>query len=109
MPRSAPLPPSYCPVPAPHSQPRYAIRSNYIQELSEGSTASGEDSIRYRAICDHQGSGLKLSFKLGEEMSLINKKSLDWYDVRKANGQRGLAPANHLEEFVPVAKQYRAM
>jgi uncharacterized protein YgiM (DUF1202 family) len=84
---------------------RGLVPSNYVEEFDPDAVYD----VMYRAIADFTGSGLKVSLKQGEEVQLIRRKSTDWFEVKKANGQRGLAPSNYLEEFVPVPKMFKAI
>ena len=36
------------------------------------------------------------------QVVLVRRKTADWFEVRKADGRRGLAPSSYLEEFVPA-------
>jgi len=38
-----------------------------------------------------------LSFKTGDQFSLVRKTSNDWWTVRSMSGDTGLAPVNHLQ------------
>ena len=38
-----------------------------------------------------------LSFKTGDQFSLVRKTSMDWWMVRSMSGDTGLAPTTYLE------------
>ncbi len=80
--------------------------SNYLEEFDP----DGDDvNVMMRAIADFTGSGLKVSLTSGEEVTLLRRKSTDWYEVRKSDGRKGLAPSSYLEEFVPVPVHFRVV
>lgn len=62
-------------------------------------------STLFRVISPVSGRGC-LNIDRGEEVRLVQRVSADWHIVRKSSGLTGLAPANHLEEFVPEPAMY---
>ena len=55
-------------------------------------------AVQYRAKYDFVASGKgMLSFKLGDQFSLVSKTSDSWWTVKSAAGDMGLAPANYLQ------------
>jgi len=55
-------------------------------------------AVQYRARYDFVASGKgMLSFKLGDQFSLVSKTSDSWWTVKSAAGDMGLAPASYLQ------------
>ena len=53
---------------------------------------------QYKAIFDFTstGDGI-LSFKVGEQFTLVSKTNENWWLVRSPSGEKGLAPISYLE------------
>jgi len=85
--------------------------SNYLEEIGVSADSGEGDGAgtTMRALADFHGSGLKVSLTLGEEVVLVRRKTADWFEVRKADGRRGLAPSSYLEEFVPATVVFRVI
>ena len=73
------------------------VPSNYIEEFDPDAS----DKM-VRAIAEYIGRGGQVSFVRGEAMTLLRKASADWFEVKKANGDRGLAPSSYVEECTLV-------
>ena len=53
---------------------------------------------QYRAKYDFSPTGRgQLTLKVGDVFTIVNKTNEDWWMVRSAGGELGLAPATYLE------------
>jgi hypothetical protein len=53
---------------------------------------------QYRAIYDFSSKDKGvLSIRNGDQFTLVSKTNDDWWTVRTASGERGLAPVTYLE------------
>ncbi|KAG2232218.1 hypothetical protein INT48_003908 [Thamnidium elegans] len=66
------------------------VPADYLQEV----TPIGRVRAEYDYVAQQEE---ELSFEEGEEMDLLETDDLDWYLVKLANGQIGLAPSNYVE------------
>ena len=61
---------------------------------------------QYKAVFDFDSTGKGiLSFKKGDRFTLVSKTNEDWWSVRSASGESGLAPITYLEAC-PVSATY---
>lgn len=63
---------------------------NYLQPVAP---------TTFRAISSFTGRAGQLSFGKGEELTLVERKNANWFEVANKRGMRGLAPSNYLEEI----------
>jgi uncharacterized protein YgiM (DUF1202 family) len=72
------------------------VPANYLEEYVL-------KPVLFRATAAYSGAPGKLALAYGEEMTLVKKKTADWFEVVKATGEAGLVPSNYIEEFDPHA------
>ena len=52
---------------------------------------------QFKALYDFTGSGEGvLSFKKGDQFTLVSKTSVDWWTMRSPSGEKGLVPMNYV-------------
>ncbi|KAI9262560.1 hypothetical protein EDC94DRAFT_608483 [Helicostylum pulchrum] len=68
------------------------VPAEYMQEV----TPIGRVRAEYDYVAQQEE---ELSFEEGEEMDLLETDDPDWYLVKLANGQIGLAPSNYVESI----------
>ena len=87
-------------------KPKHVASAGTMERARSLSTGGAQSMI---VVADFFGVPPKLSLKKGEEVTLVARKTADWYEVSTSDGRKGYAPANFLRDASTSKVMFRAV